>query len=189
MNKGILLVLFFGMLFTACDKKVLDYSKINLEDTEGKERAVSSLKGRFIVLTFLSPECPLSENYTLTLKNLQSEFIDKEVFFYSIFPGTFYPKPQIIQFLKKYDLSLSSSFFDPSYRLRDYCKATTTPEVFIIDQLGQILYQGAIDNWAITLGKQRQVISEHYLRDALIELLDDKKVTISKTRAVGCIIE
>ena len=189
MKKAILLVLLFGMLFSACDKKVLQYSKINLIDTEGKDRAVSSLKGRFIVLTFLSPECPLSENYTLTLKDLQSEFIDKEVFFYSIFPGTFYPKPQIIEFLKKYGLPESSGFFDPDYRLRDYCQATTTPEVFVIDQLGQIQYRGAIDNWAITLGKQRQVVSQHYLRDALIELLDDKKVTIPKTPAVGCIIE
>ena len=89
MNKWILLLLFLGMSFSACDKKVLDYSKINLENTEGVERAVSSLDGQYIVLTFLSPECPLSENYTLTLKNLQIAFEKEEVSFYFIFPGTF----------------------------------------------------------------------------------------------------
>jgi len=189
MKKIMFSILMLSMLFSACDKKVLDYSRISLENKNGEQRTLTSLEGKYLVFTFLSPECPLSENYSLTLKTLQSEFKDQEVEFYYIFPGTFYPRPQIEQFLKTYDLPEGASYFDPLYHLRDYCKATTTPEVFVIDQLGKIEYQGAIDNWAITLGKQRQVISEHYLRDALTELLANKKVTISKTRAVGCIIE
>lgn len=189
MKNIVFLILLFSMLFPACDRKVVDYSKIVLEDQNGEERTLTSLEGKYLVFTFLSPECPLSENYSLTLKKLQENFKDQQVEFYYIFPGTFYPRPKIMQFLRSYDLPLSASYFDPLYHLRDYCGATTTPEVFVIDPIGKIEYQGAIDNWAISLGKQRQVISEHYLRDALTELLANKRVTISKTRAVGCIIE
>ena len=91
--------------------------------------------------------------------------------------------------MKLYKLPVERSYFDPDYHFRDYCTATITPEAFVIDWAGNIKYSGAIDNWAITLGKQRQVISEHYVQDALSELLEGDKVSQVKTRAVGCIIE
>lgn len=79
--------------------------------------------------------------------------------------------------------------YDTEYQLRDYCKATTTPETYLMDANGKIYYSGAIDNWAITLGKQRQVISGHYLVNAINSTLKGEDVELSKTRAVGCIIE
>lgn len=182
-------LILFVLVSASCDKKTPDYSQIKLDDFSGKEVAFSSLEGQWIAVVFISPECPLSENYTLTLKNLQKEFNAFDAEIYYIFPGTFYHRPQIEQFVKLYKLPTQSIYYDPDYRLRDYCAATITPEVFVIDQLGVIHYRGAIDNWAITLGKQRQVISEHYLMDAISELRDNKKVTVAKTRAVGCIIE
>ena len=177
------------MTTIACDKRISNYGDIVLDNFKGEIVTITSLEGKFLVFTFLSPECPLSENYTRTLNNLQSEYSGEDFQFYYIFPGTFYHRQQIEQFAKIYHLKTESIYFDPQYVMRDYCQATITPEVFLIDQLGKIEYQGAIDNWAITLGKQRQVVTEHYLRDAIDEVDDNKKVSISNTRAVGCIIE
>src|SRR5690242_17743718 len=36
---------------------------------------------------FLSPDCPLSENYTLTLNNLHKEFASSGIEFYGVFSG------------------------------------------------------------------------------------------------------
>lgn len=185
----LLLLVLILLLSVSCDKKIPDYSQIKLDNFSGEQLAITSMEGEWMVFVFLSPECPLSENYTLTLSKLKDEFENIDVAFYYVFPGTFYPRPQIEQFVKVYGLPKSSIYYDPEYKLRDYCSATITPEVFIIDQLGAIHYRGAIDNWAITLGKQRQVISEHYLFDAITQLSSEQVITIAKTRAVGCIIE
>lgn len=64
--------------------------------------------------------------------------------------------------------------------LAKYLKATTTPEVFVLNNKGEVVYSGAIDNWAIDLGEKRQVITEFYLKDALNALLQNKKIAVKK---------
>lgn len=189
MRKTIVSMLFFTFLFIGCEKKVKDFTHIKIENNEGKEINLVQVTDTLSVFTFLSPECPLSENYTRTLLNMQDSLGQYGVSFYYVFPGLFYPRPQIEQFAKTYGLPSSSLLYDPLYQFRDYCKANTTPEAFLINGLGEILYYGAIDNWAITLGKQRQVVTEHYLGDAIEEVLNDEKVTVKSVKAVGCIIE
>lgn len=189
MRKHIVWVIPLLFVFFSCEKKIKKYNDIELFAADSTKVFVSSLPGEISVFTFVSPECPLSENYTRTLLALQEEYKDRDIHFFYIFPGTFYPKAQIMQFLKLYKLPVENSYFDPDYHFRDYCKASITPEAFIIDWAGNIKYSGAIDNWAITLGKQRQVITEHYVSEALTELLEGDKVSQVKTRAVGCIIE
>jgi hypothetical protein len=176
-------------ILVGCDKKVKDFAQIGLENGNAETIQVHEIKASYLAFTFLSPECPLSENYTKTLLMMGDSLKEKGVLFYYVFPGTFYPKEQIEVFANRYSLPLDRILYDNKYLLRNYCKANTTPEVFLMDTKGEIYYSGAIDNWAITLGKQRQVISDHYLGNAIQDLLEGKKVTLSTTRAVGCIIE
>ena len=189
MQKVLVFILFSLTFIIGCDKRIMKYTEINLLNIEEEPSALYQLEFQFKVFTFLSPECPLSENYTRTLLDLQEQFLSEDVDFYYVFPGTFYPRPQIEVFMDRYNLPLDRLLYDPEYHFKDYCNANTTPEVFLIDDMGVILYKGAIDNWAITLGKQRQIISEHYLVDALNDVISGKKVMLAKTRAVGCIIE
>lgn len=88
----------------------------------------------------------------------------------------------------EYDLPFTA-IADTDKKLTDNLQATVTPEVFLLDDQGHILYQGAIDNWFAAVGQQRQVITEHYLEDALDSFLSGGVVKTSKTNAVGCIIE
>jgi len=182
-------MLFFAFLFVGCEKKVKDFANIKVENSEGKEIKLTQLKDKLSVYTFLSPECPLSENYTRTLLLMQDSLQQDGVTFYYVFPGSFYPRQQIEQFAKTYAMPLSKFLYDVNYQFRDYCKASTTPEAFLINEHGEILYSGAIDNWAITLGKQRQLVTENYLADAINESLQGKKITLRSVKAVGCIIE
>jgi hypothetical protein len=66
---------------------------------------------------------------------------------------------------------------------------TITPEVVVADASGQVLYQGAIDNWFYELGRYRQFITEHYLTDALDAIAAGKPVPVTRTEAVGCLIQ
>jgi hypothetical protein len=39
------------------------------------------------IFVFLAPDCPLSQNYTLTLNNLAKDFEPKGIGFYGVFSG------------------------------------------------------------------------------------------------------
>lgn len=177
------------LIFTNCDKRKPKYTQVLGETIEAVQIKAIDLKGEYLVFIFMSPECPLSENYSKTINELSATYADKNVRFHIVFPGIFYLRPQIEEFLKKYHLPTEMVIYDPDHSFKEYFSATITPEAFLTDVTGAILYQGAIDNWAITLGKQRQVITEHYVIEAIESVLNNKHIKIKKTRAVGCIIE
>lgn len=78
---------------------------------------------------------------------------------------------------------------DTEHRQVRWFRATIIPEVVVQDQTGTVVYQGAIDDWYVDLGKHRPEPTQPYLRNALMALLDGRPVAIPKTEAVGCFIE
>lgn len=140
------------------------------------------------VYVFLSPECPLSQSYSLTLNQLNNNYKNDHICFYGIFSGTFHSTDEIKKFKEKYGIEFPL-FQDMDYNLARKLGATTTPEAFVLDSKGIIVYSGRIDNWAYEVSKKRQVITEHNLEDALESIVNNKTVAINKTKAVGCFIE
>lgn len=140
------------------------------------------------VFLFLSPECPLCENYSATLKALRPDFDEEQVAFVGIFSGEWYSKEEITAFLARYQPPVIP-ILDPAYELQTLFSATVTPEVVVTNDEGEILYQGKIDNWIVSLGKKRTIVNQYYLRDALRSLLDGQNPEIAKTEPIGCFIE
>ncbi|MEE9288650.1 MAG: thioredoxin family protein [Bacteroidota bacterium] len=63
--------------------------------------------------------------------------------------------------------------------------ATRTPEVFLFDQDGRLVYHGVIDDNA----KDPKKIEAHYLRDAMEALIGGKKIPVKETKSLGCTIK
>jgi thiol-disulfide isomerase/thioredoxin len=139
-------------------------------------------------LIFLSPECPLCQNYSVTIDRIQEDFGDKDIAFYGIVSGTYYSDADIKGFLIRYKLDLPI-ILDPQLALANHYGAEITPEAFLIAESGESIYQGAIDNWAISLGQKRQTITERYLENALNAHLTGDEINPEITKAVGCFIE
>jgi hypothetical protein len=62
--------------------------------------------------------------------------------------------------------------------------ASRTPECYLFDKNGKLVYHGAIDD---SPGDEQQVHRQH-LRMAIDETLAGKEVTVKETRSVGCSI-
>lgn len=60
--------------------------------------------------------------------------------------------------------------------------ATRTPEVFLFDGSGKLVYHGAIDDNA----KEPAKVSARWLRDALDAVVAGKAVPMAETKALGC---
>lgn len=63
--------------------------------------------------------------------------------------------------------------------------ATRTPEVFLFDHEGDLVYHGAIDDNA----HEPDSVEHHYLRDAMDALLARRPIADAETRFLGCTIK
>ena len=141
---------------------------------------------RFVALVFISPECPLSQNYMLTLNHLQIKF-DGKLTVIGIFPGSAFKDDVYLNFEKKYGV-IFKLLKDEKKLLVKKLGASITPEVFLLDSSRQVIYSGAIDDWVVSLGKKRKNISEHFLNDAMEQSFAGQQVQPARTKAIGCFI-
>ena len=155
---------------------------VRLMDDQGHSTQIKPAKLNVFVL--LSPECPLSRNYITVINKLVKQ---GHASFYGIVPGTAYSTADISKFTNDYKPNFPV-LVDGSKKFTKGLNGTTTPECFLIDQKGQVLYSGLIDNWAYSLGKQRKVVTEKYLEEALLKARTDQVIRVSRTKPVGCLV-
>lgn len=138
------------------------------------------------VYVFLSTECPLSQEQTLTLNALYDDYNPK-VEFIGVFPNS-QDNPEVINEFSR-DFSIQFELVaDEDHKLKSQFNASVTPEVFLLSDNRNLLYSGKVDNRMISLGKKRKVITENYLKDALDSYLDGRQIRIKQTTPVGCVI-
>jgi len=138
------------------------------------------------VVVFLSPECPLCQNYTLPLNELQKKYAGK-VELSGVVPGKAYSAAEVKTFVDKYHISFPVTI-DSSKNLSSSLKATVTPEVFLLGPDKKVLYHGSIDNWIKDLGMQSARPTVFYLQDAIDQSLAHQPVRIPYNKPVGCLI-
>jgi hypothetical protein len=63
-----------------------------------------------------------------------------------------------------------------------------TPTAVVVDAQGTVRYRGRVDNLYAALGKTRQQVTSHDLRDALDAVLAGRPVAHPETEAIGCFI-
>jgi peroxiredoxin len=164
-------------------------TSFSLKDLAGNKTMLSTaVTAKARVYVFVSPECPLCQSYSLTLRNIYDQYRQKGIEMIGIVPGTDFTAVQISAYIKEYKIPFTI-LMDEQLKVVQHYGATITPEVVVTDPKGSILYRGRIDNWAYELGKKRKVITEHNLKDALESILAGKPVKVSQTKAVGCFIE
>ncbi|MFO1054030.1 MAG: redoxin family protein [Planctomycetota bacterium] len=78
---------------------------------------------------------------------------------------------------------------DPEHRMVRALGATITPEAFLVDHTGRLVYAGRIDDRFADLGKPRRAPRTRELRDAIESVIAGRKVVVARTQAVGCLIE
>lgn len=186
LKKGLLFCLLLP-LFCGCGGR-LAVDQIPLRSLNGNSVHIDLTGSTCTVVFFLSPECPLCISYTRNMKQLAEEFSENQVQFVGIFSGEWVSGDEVREFSTKYGLPFQM-LMDSHLSLAQLLDATVTPEAFLLDSSGRVLYSGAIDNWMNALGRKKLEVTEHYLHDAITATLAGQKVAVSRTNAVGCLIE
>jgi hypothetical protein len=80
-------------------------------------------------------------------------------------------------------------FRDNSYQIARQLNAKVTPEFYILDSTGNILYQGMMDDRIERLGSYKQQWKNNYLEDAILSVRNNLKPKIKRTTPIGCSLE
>jgi thiol-disulfide isomerase/thioredoxin len=137
------------------------------------------------MIVFLGVDCPISQKYINSLRNLKNKYLN-QISIIGKVPNA--SNEEIELFKKEYKLNFPLRK-DHKNKFVRLLGASVTPEVFILQEGKGLVYYGAIDNWFYELGKNRNVITENYLIDAIENLLVNIPVTQNHVPSVGCFIE
>jgi thiol-disulfide isomerase/thioredoxin len=181
-----ILIFFISFLISCSENPNQKIQDLQLSKVYGDKDWSDVVRNELTVFYFLAPECPLCQNYAKAMRDLSDA--NPKVKFIGIFPGEAYSEEEIRKYLIRFGLEFDS-YLDPDFKFTNLLGAEITPEAFLIDANGNTLYAGAIDNWAISLGQKRSVITKKYLADAIAAAREGLPADPKKSQAVGCFIE
>jgi peroxiredoxin/mono/diheme cytochrome c family protein len=138
-----------------------------------------------IVVVFLGAECPLSNLFLSVLTDLHKEYDGKEVAFIGINANSQDSLERVAVHARRRDVPFPI-VKDAGNKIADQFGAQRTPEAFVLDGSGKILYQGRIDD-QFGIGYARPgKPARRDLAAALDEVLAGKPVSVAKTKVDGC---
>jgi len=155
-----------------------------LPDTDGAEHSLKSLSGKNgAVLIFISVQCPVSNGYNERMEKLAQDYKAKGVNVIGINSNNTEP----ISAVKAHAADKHFTFTvlkDDGNKIADRFGATRTPEAYLIDAGGKLVYHGRIDN-----SQKLEGIVSNDLREALDEMIAGKAVSKTGGAAFGCSIK
>jgi len=150
-----------------------------------QSRSLSSLtqSKKATVVMFLSVHCPYSNAYNGRMIALAQKYAPKGVSFVGIFSDQNEPSAEIATYAKAQKFPFPA-LVDKGDVTADAYAARVTPETYVINSRGVLVYHGRIDN-----DMDPANVFTHDLANALDETLAGKAVAKATTKAFGCSIK
>src|SRR6266566_5588844 len=155
-----------------------------LPDADGAQHTLNSLKGKNgAVIIFIATRCPVSNGYNDRMEKLAEDYQSKGINVIGINSNSTEPASEVKSHASEKHLTFAI-LKDDGNKIADRFGATRTPEAYVINAGGKLVYHGRIDNSQNTAN-----ITANDLREALDELLAGKPVSKTGGAAFGCTIK
>ena len=122
-------------------------------DSEGKAESLDQFRGKYVVLEWHNQGCPYTRKHYLSgnMQALQKEWTAKGVAWFTVIssaPGQqgFVTPQQENAYVAQMHAAPTAVLIDASGKLGRLYNAKTTPDMFVIDPTGKLIYAGAIDD-------------------------------------------
>lgn len=155
-----------------------------LPDADGKAHTLASLKGsKGTVVIFMATKCPVSNAYNERMQKLSDDYASRGVNVVGINSNVAELAPEVKQHAAEKGLKFTI-LKDTGNHIADNFDAQVTPEAYLIDASGKLVYHGRIDN-----SRNGDSINQTELRDAIEAVLAGKAVEKTEAKAFGCSIK
>lgn len=159
-----------------------------VRDIDGRAIAPFKAAQKANVLLFVTSDCPISNGYAPTIQRLCTQYEKRGVSCSLFYEDAAIEPAAVRKHLEEYRYRGVTAAIDSHSAIARQAGATVTPQAVVIDATGQVRYSGRIDDKYVELGKQRRVVTQHDLRDAVDAVLGGRRVANAETPAVGCYI-
>ena len=162
----------------------------NLPGIDSKKYSLASFKDKkALIVIFSCNHCPYVQAYEDRIIQIQKDYQSKGVEAIAINSNEDkgYPEDSF-ENMKKRAAEQNFNFLylrDDDQSVARAYDATHTPEIFLFDENRNLAFHGKIDdNW-----QEPSKVQNHYLRNALDELLGGKEISVPETFTIGCTIK
>lgn len=179
--RNIIALLSISAFLFSCASSQPNITK-KLEGLDHKEKSLSFdyKDKKNTVVVFLSSVCPCSNSHIKTLKALSNEF--KETQFVGVHSNYTEDKTKAMAYFNKMELPFPI-IYDKETEIAKRFGAVKTPHAFILNQQGQIIYNGAV-----TSSSNAEIAKYNYLEIALNDLKAGNKPSAPRRKTLGCYI-
>ena len=167
----------------------------SIQDTRGKTQQLSAYRGKWVVLEWFSHACPYTAKHYATgnMQRLQRTYTAQGVVWLSIVSSG--PGREGYTTAAQADALTAQKNAQPTAVLRDTAgtighlyDARNTPQLFVINPSGTLVYAGAIDDKR-TSDTADVAKAHNYVSAALDAALAGKAVTVQLTQPYGCTVQ
>jgi len=176
------------LIWTSCSQSTGFLYEKNYTNLKNEPTSLIGLKeNRFTVFIAFANDCPVCKASIPTLRQVEEKFPNVGLVL-------FYPANQKDSSINSFIADLlppkTQTVKDKNKYLTHYLNATVTPHAFIVDSLGSVIYQGAINNGVFANYRKNYAKQESFLVNALDTLITFNDTLIrNETKVVGCYIE
>jgi len=171
-------------------------SDMTVTDSNGTEHNLSDFKGKRVVLEWTNDGCPYVKKHynTNNMQDLQKEATaDGDTVWLSVIssaPGKqgYVTGPEANGLTGTRGAAPTAVILDPSGNMGKTFAAKTTPHMYIIDEGGTLVYQGAIDD---NSSSRTSTVAgaKNYVRAAMADLDAGRAVAEADTAPYGCSVK
>jgi len=166
-----------------------------LPSIEGKDLSLADYKGKFVVLEWTNKDCPFVKKHYATgsMQATQAKAKELGAVWLSICssaPGKqgYMTADEYKGYAKSSKIAAASVLLDPEGKVGKLYNAKTTPQIVVIDNKGNVVYNGAIDNKPDPDPASLKG-AKNYALDALTESMAGKEVSVPTSRPYGCSVK
>lgn len=166
--------------------------EIVLTDVNGKTVKLADFKGRHVVLEWNNPACPFVKKHyeSGNMQSLQNRYDAKDTVWLTINSahvgnGAFRSNAELRAYIAEQKAAPDAYLPDPQSTVARTYGAKATPQMFVINPAGMIVYAGAIDDKPSTDIADVKT-AKNYVVAALEESRAGKPVSVSRTTPYGC---
>jgi peroxiredoxin len=137
-----------------------------------------------VVVMFVATKCPYSNAYNDRMRDMAALYEKQGILFVGINSNKTEPGDEVSAHAKQHGFAFPL-MKDPDNKVADLYDARHTPEIYVVDPQGKLVYHGRIDeNY-----EDPTKVTSPDLKNALDQLLAGKPIVKAETKAFGCSIK
>jgi peroxiredoxin len=166
-----------------------------LPGADGKSHSLARYAGKFVVLEWTNPNCPFVKKFygSNTMQNLQKEETAKGVVWLRINSGApghdgYQTAADLASYVSENHVAATHSLIDADGKVGHTYGARNTPQMFVINPKGTLIYAGGIDNKP-SADPADIATATNYVRAALDEAMAGQPVKTPTAPPYGCSVK